>query len=141
MATHGTNPNFQNYYPRIFYDTLQTSAGGGASFNQKVMNPNDLPHRNAQVAWESGLLNPNANADCLGGSNYYTIGLGYGVEPMDLYVNRKCGGLLPHYTQMGSGYPGDSAYSSGGVYSSNKSGLRPVQRNIKPSASECNIGY
>lgn len=141
MSTHTSNPDFQLNYPRVFYDSLRTMTHGGYSNPQAVMNPHDLPNRLSQSAWEAGLLNPNANAPCLAGSSYYTIGLGYGPEPTNLYINRKCGGLLPNYTAFGSGLPGDSTWSSGGIVTLNNNGMRPIPRNIQPTNSSCQMGW
>jgi hypothetical protein len=138
---YGTNPNFLQKYPRIFYETLHSSAGGRQNIPQPVMNPFDRPWQNSRMAWESGLLNPNASADCLAGSNYYTIGLGYGVEPINLYVNRMCGGNIPHNMSNGTGVQADNVYSSGGVYAVSQPGMRPIARDIKPTISNCDLGW
>ena len=98
MSSHGTNPNVNSYQgyvePAPRYRSLKT-VSRNPNCTQMVINPNDPSMLNSLVAYESGLLNPNANNPIVLGSEYYTIGLGYGECPKDLYVPRRGVGIVP----------------------------------------------
>lgn len=98
--THGTNPNIASdggfVAPAPRYRSLQT-VSRNPSCLQMVLNPNDPSFSNSTTAYEAGLLNPNQNNNVVLGSEYYTIGLGYGTCPTHLYVGRPGDGIVPRY--------------------------------------------
>lgn len=94
MSSHPTNPNVSVYaydYSPVHYRSLGTMTAA-PNAPMKVLNPNDGPMRTFLNGYAQGLLNPNQNLACLLGQQYYTIGTGYGQDPVNLYTTRCCSG-------------------------------------------------
>ena len=76
-----------NFQYKLSYATLSTM-NAGPVFPQNVINPYSPPFQTAMAAFNKGYLNPNQQNYP---SNYYTISLAYGKEPVgSLVASRPC---------------------------------------------------